>query len=270
MREQGIKKGGDKKKSALGGVGRLSPEEWYALSDTKKAKLRKEREDAKKDGEKKPSNKSSKPKNSNDKSTSGESVASLQKQVTALKKVNSSLKKTAFTLINEGAESDLSDEEGSNNFLAGLSMISEASPRFAKWHGQQFANAKAKGSVCELNLTEEVLLDSETTHVLFCNPKFVRNIRESHQALRMSGNGGMMRITQKADLPGLFPSHIEPAETWFSHKAITNLLSFKCLNDIYRITYDSKIEKTFIVPRSEYGMTDLRFVEHLSGLHILP
>ncbi len=78
-----------------------------------------------------------------------------------------------------------------------------------------------------------------------------------------------MRITQKADLPGLFPSHIELAETWFSQKAITNLLSFKCLNDIYRITYDSKKDKAFIVHRSEYGMTDLRFVEHLSGLHIL-
>ncbi len=148
-------------------------------------------------------------------------------------------------------------------------MISEASPRLATWHGQQFANAKAKGSVCDLNLTKEVLLDSKTTHVLFCNPKFVNNIRESSQALRMSGNRGMMRITQKADLPGLFPSHIEPAETWFSHKAITNLFSFKCLNDIYRITYDSKKDKAFIVHRSEYGMTDLRFVEHPSGLHIL-
>ena len=182
-------------------MGRLLPEEWYALSDAKKAKPRKEREDAKKtkgDGDKS-SKKSSKSKDSDDKSTLGESVASLKKQVLALKKVNTSLKKTAFTLINEGAESDLSDEEGSNNFLAGISMISEASPRLATWHGEQFANAKAKGSVCDLNLTEEVLLDSETTHVLFCNPKFVNSIRESPQAHRMSGNGGMMRITQKAD-----------------------------------------------------------------------
>ncbi len=181
-----------------------------------------------------------KSKDNDDKSTSGESVASLKKELSALKKVNKSLKKTAYTLINEGNKSDLSDEDGSNNFLAGISMISKASPRLATWHGQQFANAKAKGSVCNLNLTEEVLLDSEMTHVLFCNPKFVNNIRDSPQALRMSGDGGMMRITQKADLSGLFPSHIEPAETWFSQKAITNLLSFKCLNDIYRITYDSK------------------------------
>jgi hypothetical protein len=148
-------------------------------------------------------------------------------------------------------------------------MICEASPRLATWHGEQFANAKAKGSVCDLNLTKKVLLDSETTHVLFCNPKFMNNIRDSPQALWMSGNGGMMRITQKAYLPGLFPSHIDPAETWFSQKDITNLLSFKCLNDIYCITYDSKKDKAFIVHRSEYGMTDLCFVEHPSGLHIL-
>ena len=78
-----------------------------------------------------------------------------------------------------------------------------------------------------------------------------------------------MRITQKADLPGLFLDHIKPAETWFSPKAITNLLSFKSLNEIYCITYNSKKDKAFIVHRSEYGMTDLRFVEHPSGLHIL-
>ena len=163
-------------------------EEWYALSDADKAKLRKERDNvkvAKEATDKKPS----KSKDSNDKSTSGESVASLKKEVLALKKVNNSLKKTAYILMNEGNKSDLLDEGGSNNFLARISMICEASLRLATWHGEQFDNAKAKSSVCDLSLTEEVLLDSETTHVLFCNPKFVNNIRDSPQALRMSGNG---------------------------------------------------------------------------------
>ncbi len=36
----GEKKGGNKKKSTSGGVGRLSSEEWYALSEAEKAKLR--------------------------------------------------------------------------------------------------------------------------------------------------------------------------------------------------------------------------------------
>ncbi len=186
-----------------------------------------------------------------------------------MKKVNKSLKKTAYTLINEGNESYLSDEDGSNNFLASVSMICKASPRLAKWHRQQFASAKKKGTLFDLDLRKEVLLHLETTHVLFCNPQFVNNIRDSPQALWMSGNGGMMRITQKADLPVLFPDHIKPAKMWFSSKAITNLLSFKSLNNIYCITYDSKKDKAFIVHCGNFGLTNLRFVKHPSGLHIL-
>jgi hypothetical protein len=225
----------DKKKT-----GRLSAEDWNDLSDTNKDKLKKEHKDAK--GAKQATNKKpSKSKDRDDKSTSGESVPLLKKKLVALKKVNKSLKKTAYTLINEGNKSDLLDEDGSNNFLAGVSMICEASPQLAKWHGQQFASAKKKGTLFDLDLSKEVLLDLETTHVLFCNPKLVNNIRDSTQALWMSGNGGMMRITQKSDFPGLFPDHIKPAETWFSPpKAITNLLSFKALNNIYRFTYNSK------------------------------
>ena len=160
----GVKKGGDngnKKKT-----GRLLAEEWNALSNANKAKLKNEREKArgaKQATNKKPSNL----KDNNDKSTSGESVALLKKELVALKKVNKSLKKTAYTLINEGNKSDLLDEDGSNNFLANVSMICEASPRLAKWHGQQFASAKAKGTLFDLDLSKEVLLDLETTHVLF-------------------------------------------------------------------------------------------------------
>jgi hypothetical protein len=150
-----------------------------------------------------------------------------------------------------------------------MNVMCEASPRFAKWHGQQFASAKEKGTFLDLDLSEEVLLDSETTHVLFCNSELVNNIIDSPQALQMSGNGGMMRITKKADLPGLYPSHMKPVETWLLDKAITNLLSFKSLNKVYRITYNSKEDKAFIVHRSEYGMTDLCFVEKESGLHIM-
>ncbi len=68
--------------------------EWYALSDANKAKLRKERENAKLD---KPTDKKpSKLKDSDEKSTLGESVALLKKELSALKKVNKSLKKTAY------------------------------------------------------------------------------------------------------------------------------------------------------------------------------
>jgi hypothetical protein len=180
----GVKKGGDngnKKKT-----GRLSAKEWNALSNADKAKLKKERENArgaKQATDKKPS----KSKDKDDKSTSEESVALLKKELVALKKVNKSLKKTAYTLINKVNKSDLLDEDGSNKFLAGVSMICKASPQLAKRHGQQFASAKAKGTLFDLDLSKEVLLDSETTHELFCNFKFINNVRDSPQALWMSG-----------------------------------------------------------------------------------
>ena len=70
----GGKKGGNKKKTV-----RLSAEEWNALSDANKAKLRKEREDAK--GAKEATDKKpSKSKDDDDKSILGESVASGSKK----------------------------------------------------------------------------------------------------------------------------------------------------------------------------------------------
>jgi len=73
-----VKKGGDngnKKK-----MGHLLAEEWNALSDANKAKLKKERENAR--GAKQATNKKpSKSKDNNDKSISGESVALLKKEL---------------------------------------------------------------------------------------------------------------------------------------------------------------------------------------------
>ena len=66
-------KGGKKKKT-----GHLTPEEWYALSDADKAKVKKEREDTKA-GKESADKKPSKSKDNDDKSISGESVASLGK-----------------------------------------------------------------------------------------------------------------------------------------------------------------------------------------------
>ena len=69
----GGKKGGGNKKT-----GSLSAEEWNAMRDANKTKLRKERKDAK--GAKEAiGKKSSKLKDDDDKSVSGESVTSLKK-----------------------------------------------------------------------------------------------------------------------------------------------------------------------------------------------
>jgi hypothetical protein len=85
----------------------------------------------------------------------------------------------------------------------------------------------------------------------------------------MSGNGGVVKVTHKADLPGLYPVGMETAKTWFHKDCITNLLSFKDLVKVFRVTYANDDAKAFVVHRSDYGKPDLRFVMHPSGLHVL-
>ena len=38
---------------------------------------------------------------------------------------------------------------------------------------------------------------------------------------------------------------------------------------VFRISYDSAVDTSFTVHRSEYGLVDLHFRMHESGLHIL-
>jgi hypothetical protein len=51
-------------------------------------------------------------------------------------------------------------------------------------------------------------------------------------------------------------------------KAITNIICLKNLIKIYRVTYDSKVDTTFVVHCSAFGLPDLLFEMHPSGLHV--
>jgi hypothetical protein len=48
-----------------------------------------------------------------------------------------------------------------------------------------------------LNMKEFILLDSDSTDTVFCNPEYVSNIRDSHYPLSISTNGGEMNSHQK-------------------------------------------------------------------------
>ena len=97
----------------------------------------------------------------------------------------------------------------------------------------------------------------------------LRGIKTTKKELNMSGNGGKLRITKVGTITGLYPDGDEPAEAWFDERCITNLLSFKELVKKHRITYDSDVCTSFTVHRSEYGLVDLHFRMHESGLHIM-
>jgi hypothetical protein len=168
--------------------------------------------------------------------------------------------KSLVTITENGDDDSELSEDGSNHFA-----MSEVSPMLGSWYTQLL---KTKGG-SEMDLSNKVLLDSCTTHNIMCNRRFLRGIKTTKKELNMSGNGGKLRITKVGTIKGLYPVGHEPATAWFDERCITNLLSFKELVKKYRITYDSDVCTSFTVHRSEYGLVDLHFRMHESGLHVM-
>jgi hypothetical protein len=78
-------------------------------------------------------------------------------------------------------------------------------------------------------MKELILLDSDSTDTVFCNPKYVMNIRDSNKPLSISTNGGELKSYKKCDIP-----HID--NVWFNKNSITNIISMKDITDKFRVT----------------------------------
>ena len=253
-------------KSKKQSKGRLSDEQWNALSPEAKAALVKKRKDdkaAKTASGSGDSKKSSSKKDDDDSSvSSSKTMSDLQKENKMLKRVNKKTKAALITTINEGDEDDSSlSEDGSQSFNAAMAVVQD---NYSELHDGIVLAHK----IPHLKLSEVILIDSQTTHDVFCNPKYVGNVRKAKKDLHLSTNGGGMRISREADVLGLYPTGYDDT-VYYDRDAITNILSFKKLAKVYRITYDSDVSKTFTVHRESHGLVNLRFTMHPCGLHVL-
>ena len=80
--------------------------------------------------------------------------------------------------------------------------------------------------------------------------------------MTITSNGGQLSTNWQGNWKGYKP------KVWFSHEAIANIVAVCNVKKYYRITYDSSDKNGFVVHRSEFGLPDMHFVEHSSGLHI--
>ena len=92
--------------------------------------------------------------------------------------------------------------------------------------------------------------------------QFTLKMMKATNALMMISNGGGIKITEKCKIPGYkYP-------IWYSKKAITDIICLKNLIKCYRVTYNSKLDTTFVVHYSAFGLPDLLFEIHPCSLHV--
>jgi hypothetical protein len=202
------------------------------------------------DDSNKPSSKSKSKKNSDNDDASATSIKKLTK---GFKKMQQTLTQINEK-ITEGNKSDISDKESHFQFTFAQKELDAAFPGVAKVMKQSHKSLR------NLNMREVILLDSQSTICVFCNKRLLVDIVTAKSPLHLHSNGGTMLLTKKASINNY------NQEVWYSSNAITNIFSLKNVRKQYRVTYDSD-EGCFVVHREEFGLPNMIFQEHPSGLH---
>ena len=89
------------------------------------------------------------------------------------------------------------------------------------------------------NMRDLILLDSDSTDTIFCNEKYVSNIRASNKTLCLNTNGGVMESNMICNVPKL-------GTFWFNKKGITNIIALAHMTQKYCVTLDTNKEKALI------------------------
>jgi hypothetical protein len=239
-----------KGKKASGRTKYISNSDWKAMSPEAQTKVINACKKAAEDDE---DDKSSASVNS------AKTMKSISEMMKSLEEDNCRLKKSVSALQkckedDDNDSSSISSDEGSSHFQKGIMTLEESYPKIAL--------ALKSSKSLNLDLKYVLLLDNQSTFDLCCNKGFMSRIKKASCALNMTSNGGGLKITKQGEFPGY------KFWVWFSDKAITNIICLNNLIKIYRVTYDSKVETTFVVHHQQFGLPDLIFKMHPCGLHI--
>jgi hypothetical protein len=106
-----------------------------------------------------------------------------------------------------------------------------------------------------------VLLDSDSTVSIFCNPNLLVDIHEVDVPLYLETNGGGYQVsTQMGTVPDFGP-------VWYNPESIANVLSLAQVRRLRRVTMDSDSSPAFHVHKLDGSGTTM-FTKHESGLYL--
>ena len=109
-------------------------------------------------------------------------------------------------------------------------------------------------------MRECLLLDNQSSVLVFCNPEYVKNIRAAERELSLQSNGGTLPIKNIADYDGF------EELVWFFQNAMTSILSLTQVKREYEVSYN---DEDFNIHRAKHGYTDMVFKPHPNELHVL-
>ena len=89
------------------------------------------------------------------------------------------------------------------------------------------------------DLKNLVLLDSDSTNVIFCNPYYVNNIRKAKNKLTLNANRGPLINDQECDVLYLGTRQHNP-------NLIMNIISLADVRQKYPIIHNSRKENAFV------------------------
>jgi hypothetical protein len=145
--------------------------------------------------------------------------------------------KNAMLNVNDSSGASEEQKKNENKSSGGK----KAWRGFQNQSSQQYCHASNDLESFSENLGDVFILDTGSTiGATIMSPKMMSYIKTVAKPLIMVTNAGSKKLFEKGEINAF-------GEAWYDPETVVNIFGFAKLEDLYRITYDSNIEKAFNV-----------------------